>query len=410
TPSPAPSPSHTTPSPAPSPPHTTPALTTRFPERSTPDRSTLSPTPETSPILSPSSTFGASFPSESYGTLAELFSKAPNLEAWFLSQGGEGDHYEENPGKRSRGSQEEDEEDDEEDEVEVEQEEDEQEEDEQEEDEDYVPPPPPAPPPNPAHRGGCNRSGASVARAKRPRLSRTQGGSDDELNPIEEEENDEEDINGEEESNTSNQLHQKVRFVASSTPASPSPEVQIKALYLLSCLSLGRGTNANSLESNSWIEELFSSIQSMDWVEKGSALENLSLINLARRCLRGEVVNVSSTFIGMIHELYFAAKINSLLIYAEQENPSHKGALAPILAHLCEEGISPFQASKWFASGSRWGRLAAAGTVYILMVIAKIEGTASRLRGRSVSEKVLTTLANEIRAPTQESRSLSVSY
>ncbi|KAJ3764648.1 hypothetical protein FB446DRAFT_795898 [Lentinula raphanica] len=140
----------------------------------------------------------------------------------------------------------------------------------------------------------------------------------------------------------------------------------------------------------------------MDWVEKGSALENLSLINLARRCLRGEVVNVSSTFIGMIHELYFAAKINSLLIYAEQENPSHKGALAPILAHLCEEGISPFQASKWFASGSRWGRLAAAGTVYILMVIAKIEGTASRLRGRSVSEKVLTTLANEIRAPTQE--------
>ncbi|KAJ4492292.1 hypothetical protein C8R41DRAFT_832832 [Lentinula lateritia] len=50
----------------------------------------------------------------------------------------------------------------------------------------------------------------------------------------------------------------------------------------------------------------------------------------------------------------------------------------------------------WLNVGSCWGRLASAGSIYLLLIIAGQPSLASKLRSKAVSNTVLFALCNDI--------------
>ena len=99
-------------------------------------------------------------------------------------------------------------------------------------------------------------------------------------------------------------------YEASETPYRPALDVQKSATTLLLEIGTGVGSDSESPACHTWVVNLRDTIAGATWVQEES-LDTNSLVNLAQRCSRMETVHRGSTFLQMVLELLFAAKINS---------------------------------------------------------------------------------------------------
>ncbi|KAJ3717517.1 hypothetical protein C8R42DRAFT_711648 [Lentinula raphanica] len=214
-------------------------------------------------------------------------------------------------------------------------------------------------PGRPAHAScGCN--GQSIHAHKRRKAAHHNFG---------EEEDEEEDTvsdpgvleGGELEGNQKNSQETATsRWTVSSVPATASPEVRHSAMTLLLEIGMGEGTSLEYSESTFWLGDLLEAIKGSSWED----LESLQANNL------------------------------------KESGQVQKATLRPILGKLIrDEKLQLRSLLSWYSAGSRWGRLASGGTVYLLMVIARKPSIASKLKGKRVTSTTIVELANMLRYP-----------
>ncbi|KAJ3924298.1 MAG: hypothetical protein NXY57DRAFT_1091257, partial [Lentinula lateritia] len=117
-----------------------------------------------------------------------------------------------------------------------------------------------------------------------------------------------------------------------------------------------------------------------------------------QRCSRAEKIDTGATFIRMMYELFLAAKVNSIL-HKNSKDGAPLSSAYPAITSVVREGISRNNMHNWLNAGSRWGRLASAGSIYLLLIIAGQPGLASKLRSKAVSSTILFALCNDLRWP-----------
>ncbi|KAJ3831144.1 hypothetical protein F5878DRAFT_647900, partial [Lentinula raphanica] len=166
------------------------------------------------------------------------------------------------------------------------------------------------------------------------------------------------------------------RWTVSSIPSAASQEVRHSAMTLLLEIGLGEGTSLEFSESTAWIADLLEAVKGISWADPVSLEAN----NL------------------------FAAKINSILhhkrLCQKESGQVQKASLRPVLGKLIrDEKLKLSSLLRWYSAGSRWGRLASGGTVYLLMVIARKPSIASKLKGRRVTSTTIVELSNMLRYP-----------
>ncbi|KAJ3965782.1 hypothetical protein EV361DRAFT_872919 [Lentinula raphanica] len=266
-----------------------------------------------------------------------------------------------------------------------------------------------ADPGRPAH--ACAHNGRSVRASKRRSTGHhaLRDDDDDDDDEEEEEEEEEEDIQ-EEEVNSfpdtpggedSESTHSG--WQVSPTPASSSKEVRNAATSLLLEITMGEGMWIESPGCVPWIDRLLQAVKGKPW-EDGESLETVNLSNLTRLLRLAETADVGVTFVHMMMELLFAAKINSVLHHERlsliEVGEVEKASLKPILGRLMkDQNVTLYSLLSWYSAGSRWGRLAAGGTVYLLMIIASKPGLAAKLKGRTVTSTTIVDLTNILRFP-----------
>ncbi|KAJ4484259.1 hypothetical protein C8J55DRAFT_510158 [Lentinula edodes] len=227
-------------------------------------------------------------------------------------------------------------------------------------------------------RPDCNRNGASASR-KRPRVNHLLN-----LDFGEEEEQ-----RGGEEENMGPQF----LYEASDRPHAPPKEVTDASLGLMLRLTGGAGWGTDV-----WAEDIRCIVACVDWEEASGALSSYSLLHLAQRCSRAEKIDTGATFIRMMYELFLAAKVNSIL-HENSKDGAPLSSAYPAITSVVREGISRNNMHNWLNAGSRWGRLASAGSIYLLLIIAGQPGLASKLKSKAVSSTILFALCNDLRWP-----------
>ncbi|KAF5362817.1 hypothetical protein D9757_014261 [Collybiopsis confluens] len=206
--------------------------------------------------------------------------------------------------------------------------------------------------------------------------------------------------NGGDDCTRNGQKVKKVRatqWQASKTPASHPPQVQNAVTSLLLDF-LGGETSVDSPECNLQMENLRAAIKVAPWKERKSLQRN-TLINLSHRLLRAEALDVGLVFTRMINELMFTAKINR---FCAKAGESQRAGLGNVFKGLTSQGFSFHSLMSWYSAGSKWARLAAAGTLYLLMVIAMKPGLSIKLRSKRVNATAVIALCNEFRFPSLE--------
>ncbi|KAJ3966093.1 hypothetical protein EV361DRAFT_954396 [Lentinula raphanica] len=173
-------------------------------------------------------------------------------------------------------------------------------------------------------------------------------------------------------------------FVYSSDRAVPSQEVQQESTLLLLALS-------SSPSSLNWMEGFVKAIEGEPWAES-DALTLESLKNLALRCSHSKNMDVFATFCRMLNELMFAAKVNSIIHAQQRAFPSKTPSIKGIVNNLKQEGFSKRELGTWMSSGTRWARVAGAGSIYSLILIA--EKRLSYRWGREVSSAALNQISS----------------
>ncbi|KAJ3727774.1 hypothetical protein C8R42DRAFT_638890 [Lentinula raphanica] len=166
------------------------------------------------------------------------------------------------------------------------------------------------------------------------------------------------------------------RWSVSSSPSAASPEVRHSAMTLLLEIGMGEGTFLEYSESTAWMANLLEVVKGSSW----GNTESLQANNL------------------------FAAKINSILhhkrLCQRESGQVQKASLRPILGKLIQdEKLQLGSLLRWYSAGSRWGRLASGGTLYLLMVIAP--------QGKRVTSTTIVELSNMLRYPQTPVRLLS---
>ncbi|KAJ3745911.1 hypothetical protein EV360DRAFT_90074 [Lentinula raphanica] len=256
-------------------------------------------------------------------------------------------------------------------------------------------------PGRPAH--ACGRNGQSVRAPKRRKVAhRNLGEEEDEE---EEEVSDSGVLEGGEQDGDQENIPETTtsRWTVSSVPSSASQEVRHSAMTLLLEIGMGEGTSLEYSESTVWLGDLLEAIKGSSWEDLESLSTN-NLVCLTRRLSRLEVLDTGLTFLRIMTELQFAAKINSILhhkrLYQKESGQVQKASLRPILGKLIrDEKLKLGSLLRWYSAGSRWGRLASGGTVYLLMVIARKPSLASKLKGRRVTSTTIVELSNMLRYP-----------
>ena len=99
-------------------------------------------------------------------------------------------------------------------------------------------------------------------------------------------------------------------YEVSDTPYQPPSDIRRVATGLLLEIGMGIGTDPESFSCQEWICSLREAIEGASW-EQEESLQTDSLVNLALRGSRIESVKRGSSFLQMILQLKFAAKINS---------------------------------------------------------------------------------------------------
>ncbi|KAE9395718.1 hypothetical protein BT96DRAFT_997413 [Gymnopus androsaceus JB14] len=195
------------------------------------------------------------------------------------------------------------------------------------------------------------------------------------------------------------QSNEEPRYEIAKDPALPSALIQSQVAGLMTRIAFGLSSSPGLDFGGSFVERMHSAVSGAPWAHP-EALSSDSLLNIAHRCARGEVVEVGAIFVNMIHELMFAAKINSVLLYKEAKDPARrKQSVKPVITKLANQGLNKTHVYRWLSAGTRWARLACGGSVFLLMVIAARPGLADHLRSKTVTETAIIALANEIRYP-----------
>ncbi|KAJ3780176.1 hypothetical protein GGU11DRAFT_751387 [Lentinula aff. detonsa] len=215
--------------------------------------------------------------------------------------------------------------------------------------------------PGVAHAGDCSRNGRSVTSHKR-RKAANHAGMDRQAPEVENDENMESEHEGDrlEDEGSSRQ------WVVSSAPWEPSQKVQNNAQALLVEIGMGEETWINSAECDAWVQDLADAVTVRHWDDEDSLIQQ-NLVNLTQRLKRAESVGRGVALVRMINELMFAAKIASILHYAElhQERmgqSQRRSSVLPILTDLMrKQDLALSSLIGWYSAGSRWARLAAGG-------------------------------------------------
>ncbi|KAJ3753362.1 hypothetical protein EV360DRAFT_87872 [Lentinula raphanica] len=227
-----------------------------------------------------------------------------------------------------------------------------------------------ADPGRPAH--ACAHNGRSVRASKR-RKTAHHALRDDDDDEEEEEDIQEEEVNsfpdtpGGEDSESTHSGWQ-----VSPTPASSSKEVRNTATSLLLEITMGEGMWIESPGCVPWIDRLLQAVKGKPW-EDGESLETVNLSNLTRLLRLAATADVGVTFVHMMMELLFAAKINSVLHHERlsliEVGEVEKASLKPILGRLMkDQNVTLYSLLSWYSAGSRWGRLAAGGRLHVLQI------------------------------------------
>ncbi|KAJ3966758.1 hypothetical protein EV361DRAFT_872154 [Lentinula raphanica] len=210
-------------------------------------------------------------------------------------------------------------------------------------------------------------NGQAVARRKKRRVNAGTSGRQEE-----EEENEEEE---EEDPLGDNPINKSIVFTAERAPA--PQEIQQQASNIL----MGLSSSEDHLD---WALDFVKSIKGEPWAQS-DALSTHSLAHLADRCHRSRDMSIFATFCHMINDILFSAKINSIMLAQKIVNP----AKLP--------GIRAAEKELWVKHGFRWARLASAGSIYILMLIAAKK--MNQNLGDVITSNVLLEVCYELRAP-----------
>ncbi|KAJ3791394.1 hypothetical protein GGU11DRAFT_761635, partial [Lentinula aff. detonsa] len=242
-----------------------------------------------------------------------------------------------------------------------------------------------------AHAGYCQRNGRSVTSRKRRKATHTThhvGMDGHEMENDENAESEQEDRGDEHEGDSLEDKGSSRQWVVSSVPWEPSQKVQNKAQELLVEIGMSEGTWINSAECDAWVQDLADAVTVRHWDNADSLIQQ-NLVNITQRLKRAESVGRGVALMRMINELMFAAKISSILHYAalHQEGMGQsqkRSSVLPILTNLMrKQDLALSSLVGWYGAGSRWARLAAGGTVYLLMLIARKSGLDGKIRGRT---------------------------
>ncbi|KAJ3991167.1 hypothetical protein F5050DRAFT_1872767 [Lentinula boryana] len=263
--------------------------------------------------------------------------------------------------------------------------------------------------PRVAHAGDCHRNGRSVTSHKRRKAAHTahhagMDGQAPEMENDESVESEQEDRGDEHEGDRLEDKGSSRQWVVSSVSWEPSQKVQNNAQALLVEIGMGEGTWINSAECDAWVQDLADAVTVRHWGNEDSLIQQ-NLVNITQRLKRVESVGRGVALVRMINELMFAAKIASILHYTElhQERmgqSQRRSSVLPILTDLMrKQDLALSSLIGWYSAGSRWARLAAGGTVYLLMLIARKSGLDGKIRGRTVNSLDIISLSNMLRAP-----------
>ncbi|KAJ3818973.1 hypothetical protein F5880DRAFT_1616881 [Lentinula raphanica] len=159
------------------------------------------------------------------------------------------------------------------------------------------------------------------------------------------------------------------RWSVSSSPSAASPEVRHSAMTLLLEIGMGEETSLEYAESTAWMANLLEVVKGSSWGNAESLQAN-NLVCLTRRLSRLEVLDTGLTFLKIMTELQFAAKINSILhhkrLCQRESGQVQKASLRPILGKLIQdEKLQLGSLLRWYSAGSRWGRLASGGKIFL---------------------------------------------
>ncbi|KAF8225002.1 hypothetical protein L208DRAFT_1380894 [Tricholoma matsutake] len=102
------------------------------------------------------------------------------------------------------------------------------------------------------------------------------------------------------------------------------------------------------------------------WEAATQAFHDNSLISIAEHCGASKALEAGSSFIGMVNKIQFRAKVENIRC---KLGTSAKDACAQQLKGKYKRSTL----EGWLSEGSKFAHLAAAGTIYILMVIAAME-------------------------------------
>ncbi|KAJ3965340.1 hypothetical protein EV361DRAFT_1020368 [Lentinula raphanica] len=203
-------------------------------------------------------------------------------------------------------------------------------------------------------------------------------------------------------------------FIVSAEPQRPSVEVMSKTSALLSKLM-----GVLKETSEDFVEKILRIVSVAEWKEESGALTSNTLLHLAQQLKHVEEVDIGSRFVRIMNELFFAAKINGIILHnshscppgsedtsaehsLEEKRRSRKRSLCAAVDKLALNGITEYITYGWISAGSRWGR-----SIYLLMIIAASPDLPSTLRSRSTVNATILALCNEIRSP-QTPTSLSL--
>lgn len=99
------------------------------------------------------------------------------------------------------------------------------------------------------------------------------------------------------------------QYEAVAEPALTSQLIQSQVTALMMCIAFGVSSTPAIDSGRLFVEQMYDIVSGAPWAQS-EALSCDSLLNLAQQCHRGEEVEMGATFVSMIHELIFVAKIN----------------------------------------------------------------------------------------------------
>lgn len=107
------------------------------------------------------------------------------------------------------------------------------------------------------------------------------------------------------EPNQSEDTGESQKYVSVQEPSLPSADIQSCTSALLLKLA-----SCHLSDVDSWVDEVTEVVKGSDWVSQTEALADNCLLQIAQRCQRAEAVNTGASFVRIVAELSFAAKVN----------------------------------------------------------------------------------------------------